>query len=191
MDDLIERLHLSKGSTSQGLKFLRNISAVKMIYVAGDRRVHYEAVAELRNLSVRFLRDQIVPHLDSGQARPERIAVMVRQLPAEDRARVNGWVKMLQSRATPSLSWSSRSDVWWNRPPAHRSGRPRPMPSDRSISKKFKVINLCPFVRQSSFGDGGYVVRVAERLTATKSDLRPLGGKAENYIVRPGGQVKN
>jgi HTH-type transcriptional regulator, glycine betaine synthesis regulator len=97
MDDLIERLHLSKGSASQGLKFLRNIDAVKMVYVAGDRRVHYEAVAELRNLVARFLRDQIVPHLDSGQARLERIASMVRELPAEDRARASARVKMLQS----------------------------------------------------------------------------------------------
>ena len=97
MDDLIERLHLSKGSASQGLKFLRNIGAVKMVYVAGDRRVHYEAVAQLRDLVARFLRDQIVPELDSGQARLERIAVMVRQMPAEDRARFGGRVKMLQS----------------------------------------------------------------------------------------------
>ena len=97
MDDLIERLHLSKGSTSQGLKFLRGIGAVKMVYVAGDRRVHYEAVAELRNLVTRFLRDQIVPHLESGQSRLERIASMVRQLPPEDRWRISGRVKMLQS----------------------------------------------------------------------------------------------
>jgi DNA-binding transcriptional regulator GbsR (MarR family) len=97
MDDLIERLQLSKGSASQGLKFLRNIGAVRMVYVAGERRVHYEAVAELRNLATRFLRDQIVPHLDNGQARLERIAGMVKQLPSEQRARVNGRVKMLQS----------------------------------------------------------------------------------------------
>ena len=97
MDDLIERLQLSKGSASQGLKFLRNIGAVRMVYVAGERRVHYEAVAELRNLVTRFLRDQIVPHLDNGQARLERIAAMVKQLPAEERARINGRVRMLQS----------------------------------------------------------------------------------------------
>jgi HTH-type transcriptional regulator, glycine betaine synthesis regulator len=97
MDDLVERLHLSKGSASQGLKFLRNIGAIKMVYVARDRRVHYEAVAELRNLVARFLRDQIVPELDSGQVRLERIAVMVSQIPTEDRARMNGRVKMLQS----------------------------------------------------------------------------------------------
>jgi HTH-type transcriptional regulator, glycine betaine synthesis regulator len=97
MDDLIERLLLSKGSASQGLKFLRNIGAVRTVYVAGERRVHYEAVAELRNLATRFLRDQIVPHLDNGQARLERIAEMIGQLPAEERVRVNGRVRMLQS----------------------------------------------------------------------------------------------
>ncbi len=97
MDDLIERLALSKGSASQGLKFLRNLGAVRMVYVAGERRVHYEAVAELRNLATRFLRDHIVAHLDSGQERLERIADMVNQLPVEQRGRVNGRVKMLQS----------------------------------------------------------------------------------------------
>ena len=97
MDDLIARLQLSKGSASQGLKFLRNIGAVRMVYMAGDRRVHYEAVAELRNLATRFLRDNVVPHLDNGQARLERIAAMVKQMPAEQRVRVNGRVKMLQS----------------------------------------------------------------------------------------------
>src|SRR5437868_11169660 len=97
MDHLIERLHLSKGSASQGLKFLRNIGAVKTVYVPGDRRAHYEAVAELRNLVTRFLRDQIVPHLESGQARLERIAGLVRQLPAGERARINGRITMLQS----------------------------------------------------------------------------------------------
>ena len=97
MDDLIARLQLSKGSASQGLRFLHNIGAVRMVYVAGERRAHYEAVAELRNLATRFLRDQIVPHLDNGQTRLERIAERIRQLPAEERARVNGRVRILQS----------------------------------------------------------------------------------------------
>jgi len=97
MDDLIERLGMSKGSASQGLKFLHNLGAVRTVYVPGDRRTHYEAVAELRNLATRFLRDQIVPHLDSGQERLGRIATLVRQLPAADRGRINGRVTMLQS----------------------------------------------------------------------------------------------
>ena len=101
MDDLIERLQLSKGSASQGLKFLRNLGAVKMVYVAADRRVHYEAVAELRNLVTRFLRDQIVPDLEQAQSRLERLTHIVKHSPAEDRAHANARVKMLQS-------WSKR-----------------------------------------------------------------------------------
>src|SRR5271170_2193180 len=62
MDTLIERLQLSKGSASQGLKYLEELGAVRAIYVARDRRAHYEAVAELRNLAGHFLRQQILPH---------------------------------------------------------------------------------------------------------------------------------
>jgi DNA-binding transcriptional regulator GbsR (MarR family) len=97
MDDLIERLGVAKGTASQGLKFLRNIGAIKMVYVAGSRRVHYEAVAELRNLVSRFLRDQIVPHLDSGLDRIEHIAGLAKQLPAEEQVRVSQRITLLRS----------------------------------------------------------------------------------------------
>ena len=97
MDDLIERLGLAKGTASQGLKFLRNIGAIKMVYVSGSRRVHYEAVAELRNLVSRFLRDQIAPHLDSGLERIEHIAGLAKHLPAEEQARVSRRISLLQA----------------------------------------------------------------------------------------------
>ena len=97
MDDLIERLGLSRGSASQGLRFLHKAGILKTAYVPGDRRVHYEAVAELRNLATHFLRDQIVPHLDQSQSRLDRIGEMVKKLPAEERARINGRVVTLQT----------------------------------------------------------------------------------------------
>ena len=97
MDDLIERLDLAKGTASQGLKFLRNIGAIKMVYVSGSRREHYEAVAELRNLVSRFLRDQIVPHLDGGLDRIEHIAGLAKHLPAAEQARVGSRIALLQS----------------------------------------------------------------------------------------------
>jgi DNA-binding transcriptional regulator GbsR (MarR family) len=97
MDDLIERLGLAKGTASQGLKVLRNLGAIRMVYVSGSRRVHYEAVAELRNLVTRFLRDQILPQLEGSQGRLDQIATRVKQLPAEERARVGARVTMLQS----------------------------------------------------------------------------------------------
>ena len=36
MDTLIERLNLSKGSASQGLKYLHDLGAVRTVYMAGD-----------------------------------------------------------------------------------------------------------------------------------------------------------
>jgi DNA-binding transcriptional regulator GbsR (MarR family) len=97
MDDLIERLNLSKGSASQGLRFLRNTGVIKMVYVPGARRVHYEAVAELRNLVARFLRDYIAPQLEASEARLRHIASMVKELPAGERERVVPRITMLQS----------------------------------------------------------------------------------------------
>jgi len=97
MADLIERIQISKGSASQGLKFLNSVGAVKMVYVNGDRRTHYQAVAELRNLLARFLRDHILPQLDRGQERLMRITATARQLPAKEHLRVNARISMLQS----------------------------------------------------------------------------------------------
>ena len=96
MDDLTDRLLMSKGSASQGLKALRNLGAVKTVYVPGDRRAHYEAVTELRNSGIRIIRDQIVPQLDSGQTLLDQIADLLRQRPTEDRARLDGRVNDLQ-----------------------------------------------------------------------------------------------
>jgi len=97
MDDLMERLGLSKGSASQGLKFLRNLGAVKPVYVPGERRVHYEAVAQLRHLTGRFLREKIEPHLGDGDARLARLAELAEGLPATERAHVNRRIATLRS----------------------------------------------------------------------------------------------
>jgi len=73
MDELIHRLELSKGSASQGLKFLARPGRGQNGVCARRPRVQYEAVAELRNLATRFLQGQVVPHLDSGLERLDRI----------------------------------------------------------------------------------------------------------------------
>ena len=97
MDDIIARLSISKGSASQGLKFLREAGAVQLVYVPNDRSMHYEAVAELRNLATRFLRDRVIPNLDLSLSRLERVTQMAKTLPAEERARLGKRVGMLQS----------------------------------------------------------------------------------------------
>jgi DNA-binding transcriptional regulator GbsR (MarR family) len=97
MDTLIERLNLSKGSASQGLRYLQELGAVRPVYVAGERRAHYQAVAELRNLAGRFLRQQILTPFEGGQARLDLIANEAQKLPANQRKHVQARVKMLRS----------------------------------------------------------------------------------------------
>ncbi len=97
MEELMNRLNLSKGSTSQGLRFLRNAGAIRSVYVPGQRAIRYEAVAELRALATRFVRDQIVPRLDDGLVRLERAAALVKSLPASERTRAHARMNMLHS----------------------------------------------------------------------------------------------
>ena len=77
LDSLVGRLKMSKGSASQGLKFLRNLGAVKPVYVAGDRRDHYEAQTELKKLVAGFVKGELEPHLDSGSERLEVLSERV------------------------------------------------------------------------------------------------------------------
>ena len=49
-DDLAERLGISRGSVSQGLKFLRQLGAVKVHYVAGSRKDHYQPELSMKRL---------------------------------------------------------------------------------------------------------------------------------------------
>jgi HTH-type transcriptional regulator, glycine betaine synthesis regulator len=97
MDDLIERLRLSNGSASQGLKYLRELGAVRVVAVAGARRTHYEAVAELRKLTGNFLRQQISPHLSDSGTRLEQITEKAQLLTGEAGDYVLARIKLLQS----------------------------------------------------------------------------------------------
>lgn len=96
-DEFFDRLNLSKGSASQGLKYLQNLGAVRTVYVGGDRRTHYEAVAELRNLAGRFLRREILTHFEDSDSRLDRIAGAAQKLPLEQRKFVASRVKTLRS----------------------------------------------------------------------------------------------
>ena len=96
MDTLIERLSLSKGSASQGLKYLQDLGAVRTVYIAGSRRMHYEAVAELRKLAGRFLRQQILLHFEDNETRLDRIAAQTQRLSDEQRKHMQERIKLLR-----------------------------------------------------------------------------------------------
>jgi DNA-binding transcriptional regulator GbsR (MarR family) len=78
MDQIASRLGISIGSASQGLRTLRSLKAVRTAYVAGDRRDHYFAETEFRRLFSNFIKDEIMPHLDSAK---DRISRMEKSLP--------------------------------------------------------------------------------------------------------------
>ena len=77
LDVIVHRLRISKGSASQGLRFLRNLGAVQPVQVADDRREHFEAITQLKKLAAGFINGEINPHLESGTMRLEKIRRLV------------------------------------------------------------------------------------------------------------------
>ncbi len=74
MNISIKRLSLSKGSASQGAKYLQDLNAVRRVDVVGEQSTPYEALAELRRLAGRFLRRHTSTHFEGSEARPDRAA---------------------------------------------------------------------------------------------------------------------
>lgn len=73
MDKIMNRLRISLGSASQGLKSLRSLKAVRTVYIQGERKDHFVAETEFRRLFSNFIKDEILPHLDSASERISRI----------------------------------------------------------------------------------------------------------------------
>jgi HTH-type transcriptional regulator, glycine betaine synthesis regulator len=96
-DEFYDRLNMSKGAASMGLRYLLDLGAVRTVYVAKDRRVHYEAVAELRNLASRFVRQQILHNFEDSGTRLARIAEEAEKLDGEQRDFAMARAEMLKS----------------------------------------------------------------------------------------------
>jgi DNA-binding transcriptional regulator GbsR (MarR family) len=96
LDDLSARLQLSRGSTCEGLKFLRNLGAIQAVYVPGNRRTHYEAVVELRQVVSRFLRGKIESRLGEGEQRLKRLSALAEALPPDERHHVTQRIHLLR-----------------------------------------------------------------------------------------------
>ena len=81
LDDLVDRLGISRGSASQGLKLLRQLGAVQTQQVAGSRKDHYRPELSIRRLVGGFVRDQIAVHLQAGAERLDGIALQIEAEP--------------------------------------------------------------------------------------------------------------
>lgn len=80
LDDLVQRLHISKGSASQGLRTLKSLGAVRETDGGVDRRTYYQPAVELKRLVGGFIREQIRPHLESGKSKISRLAETARDI---------------------------------------------------------------------------------------------------------------
>ena len=83
MDQICKKLGISVGSASQGLKTLRNLKSIKTIYVPGERKDHFLAETEFRKLFSNFIKDEILPHLESASDRILRIENNLEKIPLE------------------------------------------------------------------------------------------------------------
>jgi DNA-binding transcriptional regulator GbsR (MarR family) len=102
-DELVERLQISKGSVSQGLKVLRQLGAVKLHYVPGSRRDHYEPELSMKRLVRGFIKDQFEPHLSSGAQCLESLETLIAE-EADDALRTHALARLGTLR-----SWQERT----------------------------------------------------------------------------------
>ena len=84
LEEIAKKLEISKGSASQGLKFLRSTGAVDVVPVEGRRSEHYIPETSLRALATGFLKEQIEPHLDHGVDRLARLRKLADGLDLKD-----------------------------------------------------------------------------------------------------------
>ena len=89
MDEVMDLLHISKGSASQGLRALRQLGAVSSTFAPGDRKERFIAEIRLRKLVSGFLREQADPHLEKGVARLQQIEGLLEASGSKD-SRIRG-----------------------------------------------------------------------------------------------------
>ncbi len=85
MDEIMERLEISLGAASQGLKLLRSFGAVRVVYERGDRRDHYVADLELSRFATAFIKDELQPRMEMAAERIKRMEAALADLPPKQR----------------------------------------------------------------------------------------------------------
>jgi DNA-binding transcriptional regulator GbsR (MarR family) len=83
--DVATCLELSKGSVSQGLRFLREFGAIKVVSVPDDRRELFASETKLRRLLVGALQTRLRVPLESGSERLKALKKKLRRSTEPDR----------------------------------------------------------------------------------------------------------
>lgn len=102
VEEINERLTLSKGSISQGLKLLRQLRLIKVSYQSGDRRTFFEPELSLRRLTATILEHTVMPQMREAAEHLERMEVLA----AESK---NSCAPELIHRVNQLTHWQSRT----------------------------------------------------------------------------------
>ena len=100
--DVEERLDISKGSISQGLRVLRDMGALRAVGQPEDRRETFEPDLELRKLVSRWIEQRLRKQLTGGQ---NRLRALDQVLPAGDSTST----EVLRQRLASLQSWHARA----------------------------------------------------------------------------------
>lgn len=108
MEEIIDRLGISLGAASQGLKVLRSVGAVKAVYVPGERRDHFAADLELSKFATAFIKEDLQPRLDRALQRIETMESLAEEMSPMDRAAAEERLEKLKhwlERGEKMLPW--------------------------------------------------------------------------------------
>lgn len=104
MDDVIQRLGISKGSASQGLALLRSLRAVTSHSVEGDRREHFAADLNVSRIVHHFFEERLMPRLEHGRERVDAMLAEVDPSQSEEQ-------HVLYDRIKALRKWQKRGNA--------------------------------------------------------------------------------
>lgn len=104
LDDFVTKLNISKGSASQGIRLLRELGAVSEAEGKVARRSYYEPDIELKKLVGGFIKEQVRPHLASGEDKLSVLRGMVKSMEGEEEL-----ADFYSQRVERLGRWSSRA----------------------------------------------------------------------------------
>lgn len=96
MDQISRQLAMSLGSASQGLKILKELGAVKVIYRVGERKDHFQAEFNFRRIITKFLSDEMQPQLEKTELQLKDIDVILKNVEGSNKSEISDRVDILR-----------------------------------------------------------------------------------------------
>lgn len=94
--DLNERLDISMGSISQGVRVLRDVGALKVVG-SHDRREYFAPDLELRKLAARFIEQRLEKQLKAGKNRLQTMKTSIPAGPPDSARELKARLKNLEN----------------------------------------------------------------------------------------------